>query len=145
MREIKFKVWDEHYKKMRDNLPIANSDLKNLFSQMLQGHLIPLQFTGVLDKKGIEIYEGDILKVKFFDKENAEANEEYTAIIQYSEFNFGFELLEINGGFVESEFWNYKELWSFEIIGNIYQNQELIKNYEKDNQESGQKSKTCDM
>lgn len=50
-REIKFRFWDNDLKKMFERKPAYND-----FSHP---NIIPYQFTGLCDKKGTEIYEGD--------------------------------------------------------------------------------------
>ena len=73
------------------------------------------EYTGLKDSKGKKIYEGDILKIS--------SDEQYTkdAVIVSVEF--------FNGSFVDSYFhWplnNIKE-YKREIIGNIYENPELL-------------------
>ena len=64
MRTIKFRSWREDEKRMRYGVDISevvntengecyNSQTKNL-----------MQFTGILDKNGKEIYEGDLIKLE---------------------------------------------------------------------------------
>lgn len=64
MREIKFRAWDEINKEMiypKDNSSnFGNHPIKPGF--ILDRYETVMQFTGLLDKKGKEIYEGDIIK-----------------------------------------------------------------------------------
>ena len=52
MREIKFRAWDNYEKKMWYPRTIGEGFIK------MSGLM---QFTGMLDKNGVEIYESDII------------------------------------------------------------------------------------
>ena len=59
MKEIKFRVWDKNYKIMHCAAAVRSifsvSELTNC------DDFVALQYTGLKDKYGVEIYEGDIL------------------------------------------------------------------------------------
>jgi uncharacterized phage protein (TIGR01671 family) len=80
-----------------------------------------LQYTGLNDKNGKEIYEGDIVRATFndpFNYDNKKMPTETQTVI-YS--NGGFRLKE-------GPFNSYDGIGSFvmEVIGNIYENSELL-------------------
>ena len=78
------------------------------------------QFTGLLDKDGKEIYEGDILHTITFGFNP----EEYTAIILYR--NCSFQLSNGRNLF----YFGQSDLTKMDdtiVIGNIYDNPDLIK------------------
>ncbi len=66
MREIKFRAWDMHREGMFgwDSYEIQNNVLKNLNNVSL----VFMQYTGLKDKNGKEIYEGDIVRLHCFNE-----------------------------------------------------------------------------
>lgn len=105
MRDIKFRAWDKEKKEMINCFDSEKSS-KVVALYLKYSTLDLMQYTGLKDKNGKEIYEGDILKPI--------CPQEFQLIIEFENGNF----------------WGYYEHVSpenYEIIGNIYENHELLK------------------
>ncbi len=126
MREIKFRVWDKKNKKWIDDSDIAINQKGLLFvryegqvefqpmSLTKSSNFKVVLYTGINDKKGKEIYQGDVVEIKSIDG------------IYYEKicWNKSESRLEDNcWEFSDSTGWFVEEL---EIIGSIYENPELL-------------------
>lgn len=77
------------------------------------------QFTGLKDKNGKEIYEGDI--VSFNLKSDSEGQPYIIGYIEYQTTFSGYRIMSFEGSFALD--YNIKDI---EVIGNIYDNPELL-------------------
>lgn len=125
-REIKFRAWDKKRETMWSwaellfqPIRLANwlieyghSKVDENFDKYGDGKIL-MQYTGLKDKRGAEIYEGDIVRAR-------NKNETNTYKVSWENGSFTLE----NYGLL-SEYWYYSE--EIEIIGNIYENKDLIK------------------
>jgi len=115
-REIKFRAWDKNNNKMvYSGKKYTNGGLLDWFEDEDL-----MQYTGLKDKNGKEIYEGDIVK----DKKN---HPRMKLVVKYE--GVGFSIKDIKNGDCQILFYNSscRKQENIEIIGNIYENPELLK------------------
>lgn len=140
MRDIRFRVWDGkrmHYGAVVEFLDEYTSGDKAgtvVFSSALDsdyegcepneklGQAV-MQYTGLLDKNGKDVYEGDIVRF-----ENADGNHDCETIYEPPRFVFKRK----DGAYLQPALFNGIELINIasqqlEVIGNIYENLELLK------------------
>lgn len=97
-REIKFRIFGTKYTYFDfSNIPLINSEGVE-------------QYTGLTDKNGVEIYEGDILGNRIITGHNGE--------VVFKDGCFGFKQ-SYNYGYLT---WCNENL---EVIGNIHENKEI--------------------
>jgi len=130
MREIKFRAWDKTNEKWlhRPTFYIHCDGKINTWEvgeedkYLSEYHddLVLMQFTGLLDKKGVEIWEGDILKTRIMYDYDLFSED----IIKAVEFVGGqFNPMR------ETKMTKYRILplyYDFEVIGNVFENPELL-------------------
>lgn len=136
-RELKFRAWDRNEKRMfsMSEMPYFDSEYQDFnFSvdfnekdeikaddirwRVDSDNWELMQYTGLKDRNGKEIYEGDVVKRE---------SEKWGWKIIWDEGSAGFSMQYIFDR-------TTKDLTfvgdSFDVIGNIYENKDLLKNYE---------------
>lgn len=122
MRPIKFRAWWKDTMKPVDEFWDYSIDV---LGNHEDNPFIISQSTGLLDKNGKEIYEGDILKLVCYQN----VGKHSVRIVSFDKGCFGFK------GAYDLKFWplgirigNKGTEKIFEVIGNIYENPELMVN-----------------
>lgn len=102
----------------RYDYPYLDNDLGTI-----DGQAIPIdpntvgQYTGLTDKNGEMIFEGDILKTDLYG---------HLLSVVYNEHCAMFQVL-FTDGYSEGFLDRYSEINHLEIVGNVYDNPELLK------------------
>lgn len=135
MREIKFRAWDQKEEKWLLGCEYPNLGGFSMFGEMMiigeyasllssyfpdrLKDIVLMQYTGLKDKNGVEIYEGDIISHKVYRDWKSKD------VVFFNELLGKYELAHCGDENKNKDILIY--LSESEIIGNIYQNPELLK------------------
>ena len=137
MNNLKFRAWD---KKLQKFGTVSNIDLEfeevTFYTDDEEGLEICqpfedveiMQSTGLKDKNGKEIFEGDIVNCGYLFTgspfEEEDEYEEEKGVVKFLNCGFNIEFKNCNALFIDIML-NCEDV---EVIGNIYENKELIQN-----------------
>ena len=124
MREIKFRAWDKKFSMMHYEFNVFSNGFKVPSNPTMIEHLgvddfivrwdsdraVLMQYTGLKDKNGKEIYEGDIVKADY--GLGCRHGKPYAEEVVFEEFFYLKAECRISD--------------NIEVIGNIYENEDLL-------------------
>ena len=115
MKETRFRAWDKE-----NNTMLTWEQLKSEadFSWFADENLVFMQYTGLVDKHGVRIFDGDIVK----NVRNGISRKVY-----WDTHCASFHLSKRGREEPGVEYWSLSNpKWNYEVIGNIYETPELL-------------------
>ena len=143
MREIKFRAWNKKRKRMYEVLHLHLDSFQGVWAtvkgravindqdihiQIQPKDIEVMQWTGMHDKRETLIFEGDIVDFSVFDHNGSDT--QYRGVVKFSSGQWVLwnsvdsEYYGSDGGFML--YWVHQQDDGIEVIGNVYQNPELI-------------------
>jgi len=110
MRDIKFRVWNK----------TAEVMIKDVLDLDCGTAEVLMQYTGLKDKNGVEIYEGDVITYQ-------EEPQKMQAKVVWKNGGFVFVYEDGTENITSESWYAPMDVEITEVIGNIYENPELLK------------------
>lgn len=116
MREIKFRGWYGKDKGMLE--PQFNGFINNIFATEAG---IYMQYTGLKDVNGKEVFEGDIVT-------HEDGEYWFVAVVEWMEYEFCFRIIKPFEDIYDFDDWYENGTLDVQVVGNIHDNPELLEN-----------------
>lgn len=126
----KFRAWDKKRGMMKVFGLLQNCSIAQLYNDDYSSYMAfvdeikLMQSTGLNDKNGVEIFEGDVVLVSMDNSFDHLDNKK--TVVKKSEFHSGLICKSLASGMEYRVFKRNKAWYEYEVIGNIYENPELL-------------------
>lgn len=151
MREVKFRAWIGELSKWADSVCVYNdsswyAELDNIGGYGEDGGGVLVQYTGLKDKNGVDIYEGDVVDCYWLAELGVcEIDCQYKGVVRFVDCRFEISFPDkafirnigddgiYSATELELTYMSHDDDFAveYEVIGNIYENPELL---ESDNE-----------
>jgi len=119
MKNLKFRVWDNRPNKFN------YFDLTNIAGNLPSDCIDNVQqFTGAKDRRGVEIYQGDILLFEMPEVDGSFYRVRFQVV--WCDFNNGWALAQQNGKSLQHTGWKFYQADDSTVVGNVFETPNLL-------------------